>query len=150
MPSISPNRRVPTRTMSTMFHSGLCDQPQPFSFRVVAHCAWRVKVHGCPLFRSVRGPMRQAVVIRIAGSGKIHPSSTDLLRENECLGSASTVMVANFSIVEGERDFTGVERTGAIVQHGRPPGIYVRVGRRAAQNSLPESLLEGRTPKGRG
>ena len=63
-----------------LFHSGLCDQPQSFSFGVVAHCAGRVKVHRCPLFRSVCGPMWQAVVIRIAGSGKIHPSSTDLLR----------------------------------------------------------------------
>ena len=62
------------------FHSGLCDQPQSFSFGVVAHCAGRVKVHRCPLFRSVCGPMRQAVVIRIASSGKIHPGSTDLLR----------------------------------------------------------------------
>src|ERR1700747_510609 len=98
-----------------MFHSGLCDQPQSFSFGVVAHCAGRVKVHGCPLFRSVCGPMRQAVEIGIAGSGKIHPSSTDLLRQNECLGSASTVMVANRSVVERERDFTGVERAGTAV-----------------------------------
>src|ERR1700682_4355887 len=59
-------------------------------------------------------------------------------------------MVAKLSIVEGERDFTSVEGTGAIVQHGRPPGIYVRVCRRAAQRSLPESLLEGRTAKGIG
>src|SRR5713226_485541 len=59
-------------------------------------------------------------------------------------------MVANLSIVERERDFTGVEGTGAIVQHGRPPRIYVGVCRRAAQSSLPESLLEGRTAKRRG
>src|SRR5438477_6914707 len=62
------------------FHSGLCDQSQSFSFGVVAHCAGRVKVHRCPLLRSVCGPMRQAVVIRTAGSGKIYPGSTDLLR----------------------------------------------------------------------
>ena len=83
----------------------LCDQPQSFSLGVIAHCAGRVKVHRCPLFRSVCGPMRQSVMIRIAGSGKIHPGSTDLLGENEGLGSASAVMIANFSIVEGERDF---------------------------------------------
>src|SRR2546421_2429765 len=62
-----------------MFYSGLCEQPQSFSFGVVAHCAGRIKVHRCPLFRSVCGPMRQAVVIRIARSGKINPVSTDLL-----------------------------------------------------------------------
>jgi hypothetical protein len=67
-------------TVVTMFHSGLCDQPQSFSFGAVAHCAGRIKVHRCPLFRSVCGPMRQPAVIRIAGSGEIHPSSTDLLR----------------------------------------------------------------------
>src|SRR5258708_6138604 len=54
-------------------------------------------------------------------------------------------MVANLSIVERERDFTGVEGTGAIVQHGRPPRIYIRVCRRATQSSLPDSLLERRT-----
>src|SRR6202158_3859366 len=59
-------------------------------------------------------------------------------------------MVANFGIVERERDFTRVEGTEAIVQHGRTPGIYVRVCRRAAQSSLPASLLEGRTAKRRG
>src|ERR1700682_6096464 len=59
-------------------------------------------------------------------------------------------MVANFSIVECERDFTGVEGTGAIVQHGRPPRIYIRVCWRATQSSLPNSLLERRAAKGRG
>src|ERR1700757_807072 len=118
------------------FLSQLCDQSQSFFFGVVAYCAGRVKVHGCPLFRSVCGPMRQAVVIGIAGSGKIHPSSTDLLRQNECRGIAPTIVVANFGIVECECDFTGVEGTGAIVQHGRPPGIYVRVCWRSAQSSL--------------
>src|SRR6266446_719317 len=59
-------------------------------------------------------------------------------------------MVANFSIVERERDFTGVEGTGAIVQHGRPPRIYIRVCRRATQSSLPDSLLERSTAKGSG
>src|SRR5260370_42306890 len=59
-------------------------------------------------------------------------------------------MVANFSIVERERDFTGVEGTGAIVQHGRPPRIYIRICRRATQSSLPDSLLERNTAKGRG
>src|SRR6266699_670239 len=59
-------------------------------------------------------------------------------------------MVANFSIVERERDFTGVEGTGAIVQHGRPPRIYIRVCRRATQSSLPDSLLERRAAKGSG
>src|SRR5712692_5452927 len=59
-------------------------------------------------------------------------------------------MVANFSIVERESDFTGVEGTGAIVQHGRPPRIYIRVCRRATQSSLPDSLLERSTAKGSG
>src|ERR1700687_2507610 len=59
-------------------------------------------------------------------------------------------MVANFSIVERERDFTGVEGTGAIVQHGRAPRIYIRVCRRATQSSLPDSLLERRAAKGSG
>src|SRR6266849_5397875 len=59
-------------------------------------------------------------------------------------------MVANLSVVERERDFTGVEGTGAIVQHGRPPRIYIRVCRRATQSSLPDSLLERSTAKGRG
>src|SRR6266571_2478184 len=59
-------------------------------------------------------------------------------------------VVANLSIVERERDFTGVEGNGAIVQHGRPPRIYIRVCRRATQGSLPDSLLEGRTAKGSG
>src|SRR5882672_12760457 len=59
-------------------------------------------------------------------------------------------MVANFSIVEREGDFTGVEGTGAIVQHGRPPRIYIRVCRRTTQSSLPDSLLERRTAKGSG
>src|SRR5260370_35275781 len=59
-------------------------------------------------------------------------------------------MVANFSIVERERDFTGVEGTGAIVQHGRPPRIYIRVCRRATQSSLLDSLLERRAPHGSG
>src|SRR5260370_39494392 len=59
-------------------------------------------------------------------------------------------MVANFSIVERERDFTGVEGTGAIVQHGRPPRIYIRVCRRATQSSLLDSLLERRAAKGSG
>src|ERR1700730_6046322 len=59
-------------------------------------------------------------------------------------------MVANFGIVERERDFTSVEGTEAIVQHGRPPGIYIRVRRRATQGSLPESLLKSGTAKGRG
>ena len=59
-------------------------------------------------------------------------------------------MVANLSIVERERDFTGVEGTGAIVQHGRPPRIYIRVCRRATQSSLPDSLLERRAAKGSG
>src|SRR6266705_5998392 len=61
-----------------------------------------------------------------------------------------TIMVANFSIVERERDFTGVEGTGAIVQHGRPPRIYIRVCRRATQSRLPDSLLERSTAKGSG
>src|SRR5712692_5364706 len=56
-------------------------------------------------------------------------------------------MVANLSIVERKRDFTGVEGTGAIVQYGRPPRIYIRVCRRATQSSLPAGLLEGRTAK---
>src|ERR1700675_4682758 len=59
-------------------------------------------------------------------------------------------MVANFSIVERERNFAGVEGTGAIVQHGRPPRINVRICRRATQSSLSERLLESRTAKGRG
>src|SRR6266849_3779113 len=59
-------------------------------------------------------------------------------------------MVANFSIVERECDFTGVEGTGAIFQHGRPPRIYIRVRRRATQSSLPGGLLEGRPAKGIG
>src|SRR2546421_6510773 len=59
-------------------------------------------------------------------------------------------MVANFSIVERKRDFTGVEGTGAIVQHGRPPRIYVRVCRRATQSRLPPSLFERSTAKGSG
>src|SRR5271170_2302844 len=59
-------------------------------------------------------------------------------------------MVANFSIVERERDLTGVERTGAIVQHGRPPRKYIRVCRRATQSSLPGGLLERRAAKGSG
>src|SRR6266481_3721660 len=59
-------------------------------------------------------------------------------------------MVANLSIVERERDFTGVEGTGAIVQHGRSPRIYIRVCRRSTQSSLPDSLLERRTAKGSG
>src|SRR5713226_9431232 len=63
-----------------LFHSGLCHQPQTFSFRIVAYFAGRVEEHGCPVFSRVCGPMRQTIVIRIAGSGKIHPSSTDLLR----------------------------------------------------------------------
>src|SRR5678816_2546802 len=56
-------------------------------------------------------------------------------------------MVANFSVVERERDFTGVEGTGTIVQHGRTPGIYVGVRRSATQSSLLAGLLEGRTAK---
>src|SRR5882757_10569376 len=59
-------------------------------------------------------------------------------------------MVANLSVVERERDFAGVEGTGAIVQHRRPPRIYIRVCRRATQSSLPDGLLEGRTAKGSG
>src|SRR6266853_5822447 len=59
-------------------------------------------------------------------------------------------MVANFSIVERECDFTGVEGTRAIVQHGRPPRIYIRVCRRVTQGSLPSGLLEGWPAKGRG
>src|SRR6266436_5268420 len=59
-------------------------------------------------------------------------------------------MVANLSVVERERDFAGVEGTGAIVQHGRPPRIYIRVCRRATQSSLPDSLLERRAAKGSG
>src|SRR6266849_7826861 len=59
-------------------------------------------------------------------------------------------MVANFSIVERECDFTGVEGTRTIVQHGRPPRIYVRICWRAAQRSLPAGLLERRTAKRRG
>ncbi len=62
------------------FHSGLCHQPQSLSFRIVAHFAGRVEIHGCPVFSRVCRPMRQAVVIRIPGSGKVHPGSTDLLR----------------------------------------------------------------------
>src|SRR6266436_3292761 len=57
-------------------------------------------------------------------------------------------MVANLSVVERERDFTCVEGTGAIVQDGRPPGIYIRVCRRATQSSLPDGLLERSTAKG--
>ena len=56
-------------------------------------------------------------------------------------------MVANSSIVERERYFCGVKRTGAIVQHGRPPRIYIRVCWRASQSGLPAGLLEGRTTK---
>src|SRR6266851_3682768 len=59
-------------------------------------------------------------------------------------------MVANFSIVERECDFTGVEGTGAIVQHGGPPGIYIRVCWSATQSSLPAGLLERRAAKRRG
>src|ERR1700676_4097103 len=59
-------------------------------------------------------------------------------------------MVANLSIVKREGDFTGVERTGPIVQHRRPPRIYIGVCRRATQGSLPDSLLERRTAKGSG
>ena len=55
-------------------------QPQSFSFRIVAHMAGRVEVHSCTVFRSEYGPMRQAVVIGVPSSGKIHPSSTDLPR----------------------------------------------------------------------
>jgi hypothetical protein len=56
------------------------DQPQSFSFRIVADIARRVKINGCAVFGRVCGPMRQAIVIRIPGSGKSHPGSTDLLR----------------------------------------------------------------------
>src|SRR6476660_7629113 len=59
-------------------------------------------------------------------------------------------MVAKFSIVERERNLTGVEGTWAIVQHGRPPRIYIRICRRASQSSLPDSLLERSTAKGGG
>src|ERR1700692_1947177 len=59
-------------------------------------------------------------------------------------------MVANFSIVERERNFTSVEGTGAIVQHRGPPRIYIRVCRRATQSSLPDSLLERGAAKGSG
>src|SRR6202790_1187094 len=59
-------------------------------------------------------------------------------------------MIANFSIVEGECDFTGVEGAGTAVQYRRPPRIYIRVCRRATQSSLPDSLLERSTAKGSG
>src|ERR1700720_584627 len=99
-----------------MFNSRLCNQPQSFSFGVVAHCAGRVKVHRCPLLRSVCGPMWQAVVIRISCSGKIHPGSTDLLRQKKCLSGASAVMITNVSIVESECEFCGVKWTRAAIQ----------------------------------
>src|SRR5579864_3746779 len=57
-------------------------------------------------------------------------------------------MVANFGIVERECDFRGVEGTGAVVQHGRPPRINIRVRRCGTQSSLPSGLLEGRPAKG--
>ena len=141
-PPVSPDARL-----SQLFNSRLCHEFQSFSFRVVSHCAGRVKVHRCTLLGSVCGPVWQTVVIRISSSGKIHPGGTDLLRQSECLRSTPTVMVANFSIVECERDFTGVEGTGAIVQHGRPPRVYIRVCRRTTQSSLPAGLLEGRASK---
>src|SRR6266850_5732728 len=136
--------------VQAFLHSGLCHQPQSLSFRIVAHFAGRVEIHGCLVFSRVCRPMRQAVVIGIAGSGKIHPGSTDLLRQKECLGSASTVMVANLSVVERERDFTGVEGAGTAVQHWSPPRVYIRVCRRATQSSLPDSLLKRRATKGSG
>jgi hypothetical protein len=73
-------KAFPNTSQQTFPHSRLCHQPQSLSFRIVAHFAGRVEIHGCPVFSRVCRPMRQAVVIRIPGSGKAHPGSTKLLR----------------------------------------------------------------------
>jgi hypothetical protein len=88
----------------------------------VAHFAARTVVHGSSLLSRARGPMRQAVVIRISASSEIHPSCTDLFRQSKCLGRARTALFANFSIVERERDFAGMEWTGASVR-AQSPGM---------------------------
>lgn len=73
-------RRKRSIGVACSYHSGLCHQPQTFSFRIVAHFAGRVEIHGCLVFSRVCRPMRQAVVIGIPVSGKVHPGSTDLFR----------------------------------------------------------------------
>src|SRR5260370_20802295 len=94
-------------------NSSRCNQTQSLSLRVVAYFAVSVEVHGCPVFSRVCGPMRQAVVIGISAARKIRPGGADPLRQSKCLRSASAVMVTDFCIVECERNFTSMERTGA-------------------------------------
>ena len=80
-----------------------------FSFRIVAHFAGRVEVHGCARARGVCGPMRQAAVIWISGAREIHPCGADLLGQNKCIRRTGAVVVANFGIVECKRDFASME-----------------------------------------
>jgi hypothetical protein len=117
-------------------HSGLGNQPQSFSLRIVAHFAGRVEVHGGARVRGVCGPMRQAAVIRISGPREIHPCRADLLRQNKGFRRTRTVVVTDFGIVEGERNFTRMEGTGAIIQYGCPPSINISVRGRGCRYSF--------------
>ena len=54
------------------------DQPQSLPFWIIAHLARSVELHRCSVFRCIFRPVWQVSVIRIAGSGKTNPSSTDL------------------------------------------------------------------------
>src|SRR5260370_39444296 len=60
------------------------------------------------------------------------------------------LVVANFSIVERERDFTSVEWAGTVVQYWSLPREDIRVRRRGAQGSLPYGLFERRAANLRG
>lgn len=48
------------------------------------------------------------------------------------LRRSRAVMVADFGIIEGERDLTGMEWARAIIQYRSSPGIDVSISRRGA------------------
>ena len=90
-------------------NSGLSNQPQSFSFRIIAHFAGGVEIHGSARARGICGPLRQAAVIWISGPREIHPCGADLLGQSKGIRRTRTVMVADFGIVEGKRDFASME-----------------------------------------
>src|SRR5271168_1583683 len=97
--------------------SGLGNQFQSFSFRIITHFAGRVEVHSGARIPGVGRPMRQAAVIGISGPREIHPGRADLLRQSKRLRRTRTVVSADFGIVEGKGNFARVKGTGAIIQY---------------------------------
>ena len=98
------------------------DRPEPVALGVVLHAAPGVENHGRELPRGHRLPGGQAVVTRVAVAGEVDPRPADRGGEVERLGQAAGEVHASVGVVEDERDLGAVERPGAAVKLGGPPG----------------------------